>query len=161
MIDKIIPVNSLFYINTKLFINCMEGVTQELFLKRTDANINNIAFLASHLLDARFFMGSIAGLQLVNPFKEIFDRIKSPDQIDEFPRAEEIINVWKEISLPIESRFKEITEAELLEEGPIQLPLSERTVLGGLTFFIQHESYHIGQIALLRKFLGLPAMRYM
>jgi hypothetical protein len=160
MIDKIVPVNSLFYMNTKLFTNCMEGVTQELFLKRPDINANNIAYIASHLLDARFFMGSLTGIQLVNPFKEVFDRIKGSDQTGEFPPVEEIISVWKEISLPIEYRLKEMTEDDLHKESPIQLPLTEKTVLGGLTFFIQHESFHIGQIAFLRKLLGLQAMRY-
>jgi uncharacterized damage-inducible protein DinB len=29
-----------------------------------------------------------------------------------------------------------------------------------LAFFVQHDSYHIGQLALLRKHVGLPAMQY-
>jgi uncharacterized damage-inducible protein DinB len=33
-------------------------------------------------------------------------------------------------------------------------------MLGALTFLVQHDSYHIGQLALLRKHAGLPAMRY-
>jgi uncharacterized damage-inducible protein DinB len=33
-------------------------------------------------------------------------------------------------------------------------------VLGALTFLVQHDSYHLGQLSLLRKWAGLPAMRY-
>jgi uncharacterized damage-inducible protein DinB len=29
-----------------------------------------------------------------------------------------------------------------------------------VTFLVQHESYHLGQIALLRRYAGLPAMKY-
>ncbi len=29
-----------------------------------------------------------------------------------------------------------------------------------LTFFVQHDSYHVGQLVLLRKHAGLPAMQY-
>ena len=40
------------------------------------------------------------------------------------------------------------------------LPGVDRTRLGALTFLVQHDSYHIGQLALLRKPAGLPAMSY-
>jgi uncharacterized damage-inducible protein DinB len=160
MLPEISSLNSIFYINSKLFINSMESVTQELFLKRPDSNINNIAFIAAHLLDARFFMSTIAGIKIENPYQEVFDKIKSPNQLDEFPQVENIISLWKEISVPLESRFKLLTPEDLAKECTIQLPLTEKTVLGGLTFLLQHESFHIGQIALLRKHLGLMPMRY-
>jgi uncharacterized damage-inducible protein DinB len=41
-----------------------------------------------------------------------------------------------------------------------QFPMPNATVLGVLTFLVQHESYHIGQLALFRKCAGLPAMSY-
>ena len=41
-----------------------------------------------------------------------------------------------------------------------RLPLGEPTVLSALTFLVQHESYHIGQVTFLRKHAGLPAMQY-
>jgi uncharacterized damage-inducible protein DinB len=40
------------------------------------------------------------------------------------------------------------------------LPGADGTVLGALAFLAQHESYHVGQVALLRRQLGLPAMSY-
>ena len=33
-------------------------------------------------------------------------------------------------------------------------------MLGALTFLVQHDSYHLGQLTFLRKLAGLPAMRY-
>ena len=35
-----------------------------------------------------------------------------------------------------------------------------KTTLGMLTFLVQHDSYHIGQLSLLRKYAGMPAMQY-
>jgi len=32
--------------------------------------------------------------------------------------------------------------------------------MGGIAFAVQHESYHLGQIALLRRALGHPPMSY-
>jgi hypothetical protein len=160
MIDLIKPVDSIFFLNTKLFSNCLEGVSEEIYLKRLNDASNNIAFIACHLIDARFYIGSFCGVEIVNPYKEVFDRIKSPGQTDLFPPLKKVAELWKEISIPIENKFKIITGAELQKEAPLQLPLTERTILGGLTFFMQHESFHIGQLALIRKYSGLPAMKY-
>jgi hypothetical protein len=42
----------------------------------------------------------------------------------------------------------------------VRFPIGDATVLGLIAFMVQHDSYHIGQLALLRKHYGLPAMRY-
>ena len=40
---------------------------------------------------------------------------------------------------------------------PFPLPISDPTALSLLAFFVQHERYHIGQLALLRKLARLPS----
>lgn len=160
MIDKIVPLHSLFFLNTKLFTNCLDGVDKDTYLKMPDGGLNNIAFLACHCLDARFYMAHLAGLQIINPFKEVFDKIRKPDQFEEFPPVDIISITWKETAKLIENKMLIITGEELSKEAPMQMPLVEKTVIGGITFFLQHEAYHIGQIALLRRYFGLPAMKY-
>ena len=33
MTDRIEPLNSIFYMNTKLFTNCLEGIDNDTYLK--------------------------------------------------------------------------------------------------------------------------------
>ena len=40
------------------------------------------------------------------------------------------------------------------------MPVDDKSNMGLLIFMMQHESYHIGQLAILRKQAGLPAMSY-
>jgi len=160
MTDLIKPISSIFFLNTKLFTNCIEGVTEDIYLRRESSGINNIAFIACHIIDARFFIARFAGAEIENPFKDVFDRIKSPGQAELFPPVGTITPLWKEISIHIENRFKEIPQEYLMKEAGLQLPLTEKTILGGLSFLIQHEAFHIGQLALLRKLSGLSAMKY-
>ena len=40
------------------------------------------------------------------------------------------------------------------------MPLEDSSVLGLLGFMVQHDSYHVGQLSMLRKHAGLPAMSY-
>ncbi|MGB7490782.1 MAG: hypothetical protein WBN62_10660 [Thermoanaerobaculia bacterium] len=37
-------------------------------------------------------------------------------------------------------------------------PFEDPSMAGGIGFLLHHEAYHIGQLALLRKFHRLPAM---
>lgn len=48
---------------------------------------------------------------------------------------------------------------ELDEPAPQRYPGGDPSVLGALAFLVQHDSYHLGQLALLRRAHGLPAMR--
>jgi len=41
-----------------------------------------------------------------------------------------------------------------------RFPVADPTRLGTLAFLAQHDTYHIGQLALLRRFVGLKAMSY-
>ncbi len=57
-------------------------------------------------------------------------------------------------------RFPELPTAELGRESPQKFPVSDTSVLGGIAFLLTHEAFHIGQLAYLRKFLGLGPMSY-
>jgi uncharacterized damage-inducible protein DinB len=40
------------------------------------------------------------------------------------------------------------------------MPVADPSVLGALTFLLQHESYHVGQLAMLKKHLTGKPMKY-
>lgn len=47
-----------------------------------------------------------------------------------------------------------------IDEIKLLPPLAGPTLLGTIAFLMQHESYHVGQMGLLRKQLGRPATTY-
>ena len=50
---------------------------------------------------------------------------------------------------------------DLAAPAPWQAPgVDDKTMLGLLAFLAQHDSYHVGQMAILRKAVGLQAMSY-
>jgi uncharacterized damage-inducible protein DinB len=52
-------------------------------------------------------------------------------------------------------------DAETIERpGAHRFPVPDPTPLGMLAFLAQHDSYHVGQVAFLRRQLGKPAMSY-
>jgi uncharacterized damage-inducible protein DinB len=82
--------------------------------------------------------------------------------VKRFPPLAEIQRAWTTGSDALRDRLDRITAAELDGSivSPFPLPITNPTALSLLTFFVQHDSYHIGQLALLRKHAGLPAMQY-
>ena len=53
-----------------------------------------------------------------------------------------------------------LDSAILNEKSKDKFPIDDESVLGGISFLVGHEAYHIGQLSILRKFFGLEAMKY-
>jgi uncharacterized damage-inducible protein DinB len=75
------------------------------------------------------------------------------------PPVGELAGAWEAISAHLAVQVERIDTAQLAQQGQ-RFPGSDGTVLGALSFLAQHDSYHLGQVALLRRQLGLPAMGY-
>lgn len=162
MNDAVRLLRSLLMLNTKLWLNCLEGVTDEAAWSRSNTPINNAGFIALHLIDARFFMADLLGLEAANPYAEALAEVRSPADLPEAyqPSLDELRRVWQEVSDVLLDGVPTVEEAVWRRTSPQRFPVEDPSVLGGMHFLVNHESYHIGQLALLRKYLGLPAMKY-
>ena len=109
MDNRVAPLAEILRLNTTLFRNCLDGLTDEQAATRPAGATNNAAFVAAHLL---------------------------------------------------RDRLAALTPADLDAPSDARFPLFNGTRLGTLTFLVQHDSYHVGQLSLLRKYCGLPAMRF-
>jgi uncharacterized damage-inducible protein DinB len=76
------------------------------------------------------------------------------------PSLAEITEAWDAVSAHLLTALEELTEDDLKREATRRLPGSDGTVGSVLPFLAQHDSYHIGQMAILRRQLGLGAMKY-
>ena len=141
-------------------VNCLDGLTDDSAQRRLADGVNSATFIAAHLTDSRFFILRLLGGSLVNPLAASLDRAKSIDDITDWPTLDTIRAAWSGVSNAIDERLEAITADELSAPSERGFPGVERTHLGVLTFLVQHDSYHIGQLALLRKPAGLPAMSY-
>jgi len=88
------------------------------------------------------------------------DAVSGIDEVGELPTLEEVRGAWKEVSRRVTDRIGEVDERAWSADAPVQFPVEDPTTLGMLAFLMQHDSYHIGQLAFLRKHLGFGAMEY-
>ena len=166
---RVLPLASCFRLNGRLFENCFRGADDEAALRRpgtTDNSTanhsaagNNMAFLGAHLVDARRYLANLLGPEVDNPFPELAEG-ESIDDFDELPSVERILAAWRDMGATVLDRLEAVPADHLDRESEQQFPVDDPTLLGGVAFLVQHESYHVGQLAYLRRLVGLGAMTY-
>lgn len=159
MLPDLKPVHQIFSLNTRLLQNCLEGVDDTLGARRVTADTNSLSFLAAHLSQSRHYACTMAGRPLTDPLEGRLQG-KSLDDVGPLPSLSEIIAAWDAVSTHLLKTLMELTEEDLKREATRRLPGSDGTVASVLPFLAQHDSYHIGQMAILRRQLGLGPMKY-
>jgi uncharacterized damage-inducible protein DinB len=76
------------------------------------------------------------------------------------PPLADIMRAWQQVSDALAKRLCSLTDAELNAASPEKFPVDDPTLLGSILFLLHHESYHVGQLALTRKYHGAGAVRY-
>ena len=147
-------------LNTDLVRNCLEGVAAADALHRPNDRVNSLAFVLTHLVDARYFLAKLLGRPLENPLTATLGNVTTIEEAKNLPPLDELRAAWGAVSGHLEECLVSATPEALAAEVDVSLPISDGSVLGALTFLLQHESYHVGQLGLIRKSLGYEAMSY-
>jgi uncharacterized damage-inducible protein DinB len=160
MDPRVAPLATLFELNTDLLLNCLDGLTDAEAQRRLEAGGNSITFLASHLTDSRHFLVARLGRPATNPLARYLADVRSIDDIQEWPTLDEIRQAWLAVSAHLAVVLGDLTAGELAEANVHRFPTSDSTRLGMIAFLVQHDSYHLGQTAFLRRQLGKLPMSY-
>ena len=158
MNPRVDPLHTTLNLNARLFLSALGGVADDVATTRPNSNTNHMAFIACHLLDARHYLAEYTGLATDKPFKDILEGAKGIEDIAEFPALANILSEWKAISEKLSEHLPKLEERTLTADSPQSFPVEDKTVLGGITFLLEHESHHIGQLAYLRRYFAMPPL---
>jgi len=147
-------------LNTRLLANCVEGLSDEQAARRPVPPANSAVFLVAHLVDSRHFLLTMLGGSSPNPVAPYLADARGIDDVRRLPPLPELLAAWASVSAALNDRLASVEPAALDAPSGQRFAIDDRSVLGGLAFLVQHDSYHIGQLAMLRRQHGLPAMRY-
>jgi hypothetical protein len=158
MNPRVTPLASLYGSGDELFRRALTGLTREQGLARLDGHTNPLLWIAAHLTTTRYGFAQLIGLDRERPWGKNFTRGSAVGDLSAIPDAAEIRAAWDALCPPLATRLSEITDAELDAPAPRNFPTADKSVLGGMAFLAYHEAYHIGQISLIRKSLGLGGL---
>jgi hypothetical protein len=158
MYPYVAPLTEIYKTNTGLVKMALADITANDAVKSPTDTTNSMQFIIGHLTNSRFKIGNMAGLADQCPWGDMFARGAKLKDISDYPSIQEILDTWDAISLKMIERFSEITEQELKVKAPYDFPVDDKTILGGIAFMALHDSYHVGQLAYIRKLLGYSSL---
>jgi uncharacterized damage-inducible protein DinB len=153
-------VSEIFNLNTRLLLNCIVGVSDAHAAERMLPGTNSMAFVVAHVIDARHFVAKLLGKPTDNPLAAALDDVKRIEDVTVLPPLIELREMWFAVGKHLEDCLTAASADLPARPSPQTFPVGDDSLLGGIAFLAQHESYHIGQLALLRKALGYPPMSY-
>jgi uncharacterized damage-inducible protein DinB len=160
MEPRLAPLAAILDLNTDLLLNCLDGLSDADGRERLPGGGNTVTFLAAHLTDSRHFLATRIGHPLENPLAPCLEGARRFEEVREWPALEEIRAAWRRIAVHLQAALAKLTESDLRRSNVHRFPLGDTTQLGMIAFLVQHDSYHLGQVAFLRRQLGRPAMGY-
>lgn len=160
MEPQVAPLHAILELNTDLMLNCLDGISDDQARQRLAGGGNTLAFLAAHLTDTRHFLAARLGQPLANPLSRYLAEASSIEDIVEWPSLDEQRGWWRGISRHLGAVVASRTPEQLRRADVHRFPMEDSSELGLIAFLVQHDSYHTGQMAFLRRQLGKPAMAY-
>jgi uncharacterized damage-inducible protein DinB len=151
------PVAMIFAINDDLVFRALEGLTHsELWHAPTDRN-NPMLWVAGHVVQTRAVVLRLLGEPVETGWGDLFDRGATIGDADRYPSGDEIERVMREVSPRLHAKLASLDDESLARPASMALPRA-KTLADELAFFALHDTYHVGQMAYIRKGLGHPAL---
>ena len=144
----------LFRANDSLFHSALDGIAREDLLRRPHDNSNPLIWVAGHAMTSRWSLTKISGEDMENQWAKMFGRGATVDSKVSYPEASEIVSLWDKVTEKFMSRLEVLEDDELSKPVSFPVPTGDKTRRGAIVFLNYHETYHIGQMAYLRKWLG-------
>lgn len=155
-----------FRLLTDWYLSVLEGIKPEDGSKVLSENTNSLEWLAGHLLVSRgrnitrlgqsvepfAYLAAYVNPTLPPPHFSAFDSAKA------YPRVAECTVAWATYAKVFIEALETADERILQTEIPLRGPTGGNTVEDLLTSVVLHEAFHIGQMSIIRKALGYPAM---
>jgi hypothetical protein len=153
MSSQLAITQSIFATNAAVFGRTIDGIPEEKWLAQPGPDSNPLLWIAGHLVVSRSSVLKVLGQQYSVPWAELFVRGVVRDSANKYPSRDEIVQAWGEVSDKVAAGLKE-APAELLSQASPHPRSFDGTVGGTIAFLGFHESYHVGQMGYLRKWLG-------
>jgi hypothetical protein len=151
----------LYDMQTKFFASVIEGISDKDANNRMDTKANHVAWLTGSLVQDRYdLVNSLGTAQQQQTAHELFKDHKGIQDGVTYPPLATFKKDWEHITPLLRELLLKVTDDKL--DQPFEMmPGTKFPYFDLITFITYRESNCIGQIALWRRLLGYPGMKYM
>jgi uncharacterized damage-inducible protein DinB len=147
-------------LHSRLYNNVFEGISDEESEIRPNEHVNHMKYLGGHLASLRYNLLKFGGEQVENPFGRMFTHNTPLDPDMDYPVLKDILELWNEASPKLRLILTNMGEDILNSPAYFKPPIADQSTEGLMAFLMHHEAYHIGQLSILRKYIGKEALRF-
>ena len=151
-----------YRMHTQSFRNALVGISEEAARQRIDNKTNHVIWMAGNLVNCRYWIAALLGIDEKDPYEEWFTEARALDENLPYPNLEQLVRSFHHISPLVYRKLLEASDEQLAE--PVSfgmgMPFVEENVLNLIGMSIGRTDYLLGQIGLMRKLLGLQGMGY-
>lgn len=148
----------LFDMQTTFFARAIEGISEEDSHNRLNTQANHMAWLAGAAVQQRYHMTAETNPGLKQTGDELFRDFQGIREDAKYPSMEEYLKDWEKVSPIAREALTSIDDAKL--DSEIDMGTMKMTYYELISFTIYREANIIGQLALWRRLLGYPALKY-
>jgi len=149
---------TLFDYHTGFFSRVLDGISEADMHNRLNTEANHPAWLAGSLVTQRYRMTDDTGTEHTQTGAELFINNKGIISDATYPSISEYIQDWDRITPDARKALISIDDKKL--DSDFNMPGMKMTYYELICFTIYREASLIGQLALWRRLLGYPAMKY-
>jgi len=155
----------LFDMHSQYFYNVIDGISDKDAQNRLQTKANHIAWIAGSLVYESYTLANLLNKkeQLAVVDEGTFSLFKDHNGIQDnaiYPSLKEYRKEWDNVRPVLRHALVQLDAQQLEGPDPYEMPGQITTLFDSVAFMIDRESYCIGQIALFRRLLGYPAMKY-
>jgi len=143
-----------FRFNAGLLEKSLEGLSAEEWQKCPSESSNALLWITAHIVWARSRVVWMLGTEWSKPWLPMFSRGSKQAEAGDCPSSEEILAAWNEVKAVLDGALENASAEKLNGPGPERVPSFDGKLSGTISFMANHESYHVGQAAYLRRYLG-------
>ena len=151
------PIALIFAFNDPFVPQALDGLTPEELWRPLAKSTNPLLWVAGHIVQTRAMVLQMLGQQAETGWGTLFDRGAKIGDPKDYPSGPEIARGMTEISPRLHDALAALKDEQLNRPASLPIP-GLKTLTDELAFFALHESYHVGQLAYVRKGLGYPGM---
>ena len=156
--NRTIALLTLFDYQTGFFAKALEGFSEEDMYKRLNTQANHPAWLTGSLVQQRFWMAEERDTGLKQTGEALFKDGKGIQTDAKYPSLSEYRSDWERITPEARQALVTIDDTKL--DSEIDMGGMKMTYYEMICFSIYREASIIGQLALWRRLLGYPALKY-
>jgi uncharacterized damage-inducible protein DinB len=147
-------VKGMFKFNTDIVNKALTGVDPEHWFKNPGEDSNHLMWIMGHLVVHRAHTLKTLGVDWENKWMPLF--AQGTDRLADtaYPSIEEMRAAWEQVSAELAKALQQAAPDVLAEKAPKGPPSFDGKLGGTVAFLAFHDTYHVGQISYLRKWLG-------